>query len=315
MTDQTDLKPEFDFRDLIRKPSKLFGYSYVYFLLALVLLGVLYVWNLTTIGKNRAMPVAAKDSPALAQDIPLIAPARIPPVDITKAGVSSEGAIARGREVFRANCVSCHGENGQGDGPTAATLNPKPRNFHVLQGWTNGPKVSQIYRTLQEGIARNGMASYGYLPPADRFALAHYIRTLAPGQPADTPEELRGLETSYQLSKGTDIPGQIPIRKAVQLVVSEHAGATASVTGTVQRIHSEYDRPGARLLRRVARDERRTVITLVEQALPDGGADGFVKRVSVDPLLFGFNPTVNELSENEWQELYNYISSLKKGAQ
>jgi len=45
------------------------------------------------------------------------------------------------------------------------SLTVKPRNFHSLGGWTNGSKVSEIYKTLQEGIVRNGMAAYNYLPP------------------------------------------------------------------------------------------------------------------------------------------------------
>jgi len=43
-------------------------------------------------------------------------------------------------------------------------------------------------RTLEEGIVRNGMASYNYLPPADRIALAHVVRSFMPAAPVDTKE-------------------------------------------------------------------------------------------------------------------------------
>src|SRR5512140_2042541 len=118
MTSPSDRKPEIDFHDLIRKPEKLFGYSYLYFLGAFVVIGVLYAWDLSTIGKNAVEPTAHPDS--VAMDIPLVRPVALPPVDVAKAAIGTDEALARGRELFRANCVSCHGDNGQGDGPTAA---------------------------------------------------------------------------------------------------------------------------------------------------------------------------------------------------
>lgn len=38
-------------------------------------------------------------------------------------------AFATGAEVFAQNCVTCHGPKGDGDGPAAAGLNPKPRKL------------------------------------------------------------------------------------------------------------------------------------------------------------------------------------------
>lgn len=65
----------------------------------------------------------------------------------------TEASIEAGHEVFLANCTSCHGQTGEGDGPAAASLNPPPANLtepHVavhtdgdLHWWiTNGIKPS-----------------------------------------------------------------------------------------------------------------------------------------------------------------------------
>jgi mono/diheme cytochrome c family protein len=36
---------------------------------------------------------------------------------------------AAGKASFNANCSSCHGESGKGDGPVGAALQPPPRDF------------------------------------------------------------------------------------------------------------------------------------------------------------------------------------------
>src|SRR5579884_2445350 len=37
--------------------------------------------------------------------------------------------LAEGKTLFNANCAPCHGASGAGDGPAAASLNPKPADF------------------------------------------------------------------------------------------------------------------------------------------------------------------------------------------
>jgi mono/diheme cytochrome c family protein len=302
----SEFKDEIDFRDLMRKPEKLFGYAFFYFLGALMLLGMLYLWNINSVGANAIAPAALKDSSALVQDIPLQSPAVLPPVDVRMAGVSSDSLVDRGREVFRGNCASCHGEEGRGDGPSAATLNPKPRNFHSLVGWTNGSKVSQIYRTLEEGIVKNGMASFSYLAPRDRFALAHFVRTLCPGQPVDSPEEIWALETTYQLSKGKTAAGQIPIKKALQIVVNDGKADADLARELVARILIDNDQ-GAALLGRYAKNLQKVAAVAIHQRGMFPGLDEFVRSVSSDPALSGFRPAVNRLSAGEWKTMHSYL--------
>lgn len=39
----------------------------------------------------------------------------------------------RGKESFQKYCASCHGENGEGNGPAAVSLDPKPQNLKDTQ--------------------------------------------------------------------------------------------------------------------------------------------------------------------------------------
>jgi len=311
MDNKPELKDEIDFHDLLRTPRKLFGYSYILFVLVFVVLGIAYMENLTAIGKNSVTPFVVTDSSSFVQDIPFQSPKSLPPVDVMKAGVPSADAVAKGKELFRTTCASCHGDNGEGDGPTAVTLNPKPRNFHQLQGWKNGSRVSQIYKTLQDGIPGSAMASFSYLPPADRFALIHFVRSLSPGQPIDSQADLQGLETTYQLSKGMNTPGQIPIKKAVQLIEEETAAEVSNVAGLLASAEAQKG-AGPQVFDRVARDKSRILAgLLVNNSAPLQNIDQFIKSVTAQPRQLGFRAEVAQLSQSDWAALFQFLNELK----
>ena len=301
-------KAEVDFRELLRRPERLFGYSFVYVLATLLVLGVMYVANLTTVGKNSVPPLVDIDSTALVSDIPFQTPSVLPPVDVKNVAAPTDELLRKGRELYAANCSSCHGETGLGDGPAGLTLTPKPRNFHQKSGWTNGAKLSEIYRTLEEGIARSGMASFSYIPPYDRFALAHTVRSFQDNPPPITMDELDGLESHYQLSKGRSTPGQIPVRKATRLLLAESAPRFASIRRLSESISTGQDDPVAALLRRVVRDPERLAAGIYDGGVTAGGVGKFMRVVSADPAALGFAPSVLALTGAEWNSVYRFLT-------
>jgi caa(3)-type oxidase subunit IV len=133
-----------------------------------------------------------------------------------KAWVSSPELIAHGKELYKAQCVTCHGDAGAGNGPAAAGLNPKPRNFTAGDGWKNGRKPSQIFGTLTKGL--NTMPAFGSLPSDDRWGLVHYVRTLgAHESEKDAAADLAkiGIDPTKADGGGAGAEKSIPVDVAI----------------------------------------------------------------------------------------------------
>lgn len=70
------------------------------------------------------------------------------------APVLDDATKARAASVFAARCALCHGMNGEGDGPSSATMNPKPRRFSdaLWQASVSDDQIKQVI--LMGGGAR-----------------------------------------------------------------------------------------------------------------------------------------------------------------
>ena len=133
---------------------------------------------------------------------------------LKKPWVSTPELVAKGKEIFAIQCVSCHGVEGQGNGPAASALNPPPRNFHSDQGWKNGRKPTLVFKTLKEGLAPSAMASYASLPSDDRWALSHYVVSLGTtAVAADTPEDFKkaGINPDQEGGGAEKVAATIPV--------------------------------------------------------------------------------------------------------
>ncbi len=92
---------------------------------------------------------------------------------------TAAGSPDRGRGLFATNCVTCHGMQGRGDGPVAATLNPRPAN--LADGHMITHRDSDLYGFISNGIPGSAMAAWqGQLTERERWDLVAYLRTLAP---------------------------------------------------------------------------------------------------------------------------------------
>lgn len=125
------------------------------------------------------------------------------------------------KEIYAAQCASCHGEEGKGDGAAAAALQPAPRNFHKADvKWTNGSSPLAIFNTLTNGIEGTSMASYSSLSEDERWALSHYVRTWVPEEAKENVSDQEVLEVCRSLSAPPKPPA-IPVNLAMKVLVED----------------------------------------------------------------------------------------------
>ncbi len=118
---------------------------------------------LSACGKNNTPPPPSSGSPNAQKE----------------SGPSQERQAARpsqAQTMFDTVCATCHGSDGMGNGPAAANLNPKPRNY-TDAAWQASVTDDQLKETILKGGQGVGKSP------------------MMPGQPqlSSQPEVLDGL--------------------------------------------------------------------------------------------------------------------------
>lgn len=226
----------------------------------------------------------------------------LPPVDPKTVMTANPELLSRGKTLFERNCTPCHGPTGEGNGPAAVTLNPRPRNFTQPNGWTNGYRLTEIYKTLTEGIKGTGMASYDYLGARDRMALDHYVQSLGafPHSP-DDPAALDALAKRFA-SAGEKVPNKIPVSMAMAKLEAEYVAAAPLSART-----RAADDAGAQLFARTIVNNARAARTLAGSASWRQSAAALAAVVVPGTPANGFAVSVATLSPEQWRMLYEAL--------
>jgi mono/diheme cytochrome c family protein len=108
------------------------------------------------------------------------------PIPIPAEPALTIASIQHGQELFqKLECWKCHGQEGRGDGPSAATLTDsndqpiRPYNFTSSNRSKCGSTNQDLYRIFMTGLDGTPMPSFAdVIKPEEAWDLVHYLRTL-----------------------------------------------------------------------------------------------------------------------------------------
>ncbi len=116
-------------------------------------------------------------------------------VGFLAGGAAGQDAEA-GERVYDRWCAECHGAEGEGDGPAATHMLPRPRDFVAAryQVRTTGtgqlPTDEDLLRVLRDGIPGTTMPGWPNLSSAEQRDVVAYLKTLSPFFEQETAEAL-----------------------------------------------------------------------------------------------------------------------------
>ena len=112
--------------------------------------------------------------------------------------------LDRGEQRYKIFCIVCHGPVGKGDGMIVRRGFPQPPTYHDDR-LRNAP-VGHFYDVMTNGWGK--MSSYSsQIPPADRWAIVAYIRTL---QISQNPNGTSSLPMTKTANTTTATPSASP---------------------------------------------------------------------------------------------------------
>jgi mono/diheme cytochrome c family protein len=76
---------------------------------------------------------------------------------LAHSAAAEDSELAKARENYQSYCRKCHGDEGKGDGPGAAMLNPKPRDYTDCKVMKN-KKDDELIKVITDGGEAAGMS-------------------------------------------------------------------------------------------------------------------------------------------------------------
>lgn len=138
-----------------------------------------------TKGQGAAAPALVQSYDATTRTVVLKAPLPVVPNAGDRVILGPGAVLKQGRLLYAEHCQHCHGVSGDGAGPTAEYLNPRPRDYRLgifkftSTGTPNRASREDLARTIEDGIPGTYMPSFKLLTPEESTAIVEYVLWLA----------------------------------------------------------------------------------------------------------------------------------------
>lgn len=134
---------------------------------------------------------------ATAEMNPALAPAEPAPIQ-----------PAEGAKIYAANCLVCHGGNGNGLGPLPVNLPGKPRNF-TDQAWMAHHADGTFYTSIARGVPGTSMPAFaGRLSEREIWASVAYVRGFSARTTSGAPARGSTASSRWTAKHGAVLYGQ-----------------------------------------------------------------------------------------------------------
>lgn len=219
--------------------------------------------------------------------------------------------LAKGAKLYSENCASCHGANGNGQGPLARGMKPPPIAF-IDRERARQRSLFALYQVIGQGLDGTAMPSFAQLSDEDRWALAFYVGGFA-FKDQQTGEELWNANAGLrqQLPNLEALAGVTPASLARVL-----GDAKANAVTAYLRAHPEglkADAPASLGLARAKLDASLSAYRSGDRAE--------AQRLALSAYLDGFEPVEPILSARDGalmaqieQAMIAYRAALSSGA-
>ena len=77
---------------------------------------------------------------------------------ISHAVLAAAGDPAKGKAIYQAKCMTCHGAQGKGDGPLGKKLKPPAADFSSAESKKKSPE--ELHKIIENGVPKTSMVAW-----------------------------------------------------------------------------------------------------------------------------------------------------------
>jgi len=193
---------------------------YLFYITIIWGIGYFAYYHLTDYGMNQEEEYKAELEQGEIQKAAFLAAKGDMVNETTVTYLEDEKSLAEGKEIFMANCVACHGANGEGN-----SIGPNLTDKY----WIHGGSINNVFSVIKYGVQAKGMQAWqSQLRPQVMQKVASYILSLQGTNPAGAKEPQGDL---YVPAEAENVENAVEVGEAVEGEKVEEVKKVESTTG------------------------------------------------------------------------------------